>query len=125
MLELKAFETVIVTLNQSFSLHETAARFKRVAILDIVKNYYATSNTAEAGRLVGAHSPNHSTVLRLIQKFGTASSVKCEQRSSRPSFFGKEEFQAAVLHEIHNTPTATPRITCQRDDLSGFHVFTR
>ena len=101
-----------------------AARFTLQERVDIVKNYYATNNAAEAARLAGAsHSPSRSTVLRLIRKFESTGSVKDEQRSGRPSFYQKEEFQAAVLREItDNTPTSTRRIACQLADRSEYNV---
>ena len=101
-----------------------AARFTLEERVDIVINYYATNNAAEAARLAGvSHSPSRSTVLRLIRKFESTGSVKDEQRSGRPSFYRKEEFQAAVLREIDdNTPTSTRRIACQLADRSEYNV---
>lgn len=104
-------------------IFEMALRFDLQERINIVKNYYATDNAAEVGRLAGAHSPSRSTVLRLIKKFETTGSVMDQSRSGRPSLYNNATFQTAVLREINdNTPTSTRRISSQLAINSDFNV---
>jgi transposase len=101
-----------------------AKRFTLRERIDIVKHYYASNNNASvAARLVDQHSPQPSTVIRLVKKFEETGSVKDADRSGRPSLYRNLDFQDAVLHEIdQNTPSSSRRISAQLRANSDYNV---